>query len=249
MAKVMYDSVTAADIPDGAQLVGGYVDGDFAWSDEDWARFPSQTHVKIATQPGTVGADVYDVEFGALTIDQAVQSVRTDRENGHYPSVYVDRANWSEARVKFIGAGMSEPPWWVADWTGSNHLVDGSAATQYANPDTSGGHFDISQTIDNWPSRPVIEPPNEPQPTGDAEVQASAAIVRLAGGHGWIPSPVPAADVVSVILADENPEAVGRYDGLPTLDGVADQASADAPNGAIVVHGPDGTFGVTIWHI
>ena len=41
--RLMYDSVTAVDIPPGSDLVAGYIDGaNSKWSDADWQRFPGR---------------------------------------------------------------------------------------------------------------------------------------------------------------------------------------------------------------
>lgn len=70
--RLMYDSTTASDIPADAEIVAGYVDGRYAWSDADWARFPNAVKVRISVF-GSLDADVLDVEpSDATPADAAV---------------------------------------------------------------------------------------------------------------------------------------------------------------------------------
>ena len=50
--RIMYDAVTAANIPVDAQIVAGYVGGNsYTWSPADWARFPrAQGHHRHARE-------------------------------------------------------------------------------------------------------------------------------------------------------------------------------------------------------
>jgi hypothetical protein len=150
--RTMYDSTTAADIPAGAQMVGGYVDGKYAWTPADWARFPNATHVKIAvfatTNDGTVG----DREQGDMTEADLVTWVRMRRAAGVDPTGYCSESNWPACRAAFAAAGEPEPHWWVASYPGAGAVIPaGAVAHQYADPITSGGHWDLSAVADYWP--------------------------------------------------------------------------------------------------
>lgn len=69
----------------------------------------------------------------------------------------------------------------------------------------------------------------------------------VSGGHGWAASPVAAARVVNVIVDDENPDVVKRYDNVPIFVARATQPGPDSPNGALVfAGGADGTYGATV---
>ena len=163
----MYDSTNPDDIPATAEIVAGYVDGAFVWPATGWARFAGATHVTIAVDPAT-WADVLDVETGnPATPATSVAWVSTMRLHGRIPTIYCNRSSWPTLRAAFTAAGVGEPGWWVAEWTGSEHTIAGTVAVQYANPDTSGGHYDLSTTVPGWPSAPVPTPtPPQPVPGG-----------------------------------------------------------------------------------
>jgi len=46
--RTCYDAIHPANIPTNAQMVAGYVDGRYAWSAADWARFPHSVKARIA---------------------------------------------------------------------------------------------------------------------------------------------------------------------------------------------------------
>jgi hypothetical protein len=150
--RTMYDSTTAADIPAGAQMVGGYVDGKYAWTPADWARFPNATHVRIAVFATTNDGVVGDREQGDMTEAQLVTWVRMRRAAGVDPTGYCSESNWAACRAAFAAAGEPEPHWWVASYPGAGAVIPaGAVAHQYADPITSGGHWDLSAVADYWP--------------------------------------------------------------------------------------------------
>jgi hypothetical protein len=96
----------------------------------------------------------------------------------------------------------------------------------------------------------VAPPPAPPKIYPGDNVQAVNTTVTIgANGKGWVPSPVPAAKVVSCPIADENPDVVGRYDNVPTWVGTATQPGPSSPNGALTFEGTPGTYGITIWSV
>lgn len=167
MTRSMADSVTARDIPVGKfDLVAGYVDGLYKWSDADWALHASSQHVRI-TVLGTVdGADVADVENGDLTPDEAAAWAARVIYAGRTPALYFSRSAFGAVNAAMVAAGINPSQWtvWAADWTGSPHILPGTYATQWADPAYgSGGHFDVSLVTDYWPG---IDPtPQPPAPT------------------------------------------------------------------------------------
>lgn len=149
---LMYDSTTAADIPADAQLVAGYVDGAFAWSEADKARFPK--FVSISATGGSL-ADFWDCENGDFSVWQAAQQVRANMGTGIYCSLSLAE---SVARaLAALDIAQGDRLLWVADWTGEPHMpaVPGATvvACQYANPATSGGHYDLSVVTDEFMTR------------------------------------------------------------------------------------------------
>jgi len=71
---------------------------------------------------------------------------------------------------------------------------------------------------------------------------------------GWIASPVPAYQIVSVIVQAVNPEMAGddTFD-IPEFLGIATEPAPGSPNGAVLFGGGEGIrtkfpYGVTIWY-
>lgn len=150
--RTMYDSVSPGAIPVTAQLVAGYVDGRYAWSAADWARFPNSTHVRIAVFPSTNDGVVLDVEPGDATPVQAPGWVQMRRAAGVDPTVYCSLTDWPAVRRAFAAAGVPEPHYWIAAYPGNGTaLYDGAVAHQYADPPGSGGNYDLSAVADFWP--------------------------------------------------------------------------------------------------
>lgn len=151
----MHDSTTASDIPADAVAVGGYIDGAFKWSDEDWARFPGAIKRRIAVFPGTNDGDILDCERGDATPGQCPGWIRMRQASGlAVPVIYTMPSN--EAAVRAACEGLTYELW-VADPAprgmapGTPHFYPGSIATQYAWPEYgSGGHFDLSLCSGDW---------------------------------------------------------------------------------------------------
>jgi hypothetical protein len=145
MPRTMYDSVTPAAIPAGADLVAGYGNGAYKWSPADWARFPHAAHVRIdVLGSDPEGCGVLDVEPGDATPQTAPAWVRKRQAHGFRAVIYTALAN--VAAVQAACHGISHIGYWVADWTGSPHHVDipGLIAVQYRN--TPG--YDVSAVYD-----------------------------------------------------------------------------------------------------
>jgi hypothetical protein len=147
----MYDSTTATDIPVSAQIVGGYVDGLYRWSDADWARFPNAVKVRIAVFRPTDDGHVLDVESGNATPAESVDWVLMRRAAGMDPSVYMNESTWPQVRQAFQARGVAEPHYWVAIWDNVPEFIAGAVAKQYANSSQAGGHYDLSEVADFWP--------------------------------------------------------------------------------------------------
>jgi hypothetical protein len=70
--RMMFDAVTPENIPKDAEIVGGYLNGRYAWSAADWARFPHAMHVRISVRAAFLDGHVLDVErVGHHHIDMA----------------------------------------------------------------------------------------------------------------------------------------------------------------------------------
>lgn len=167
----LYDSVSASAIPTTAQVVAGYVDGLYRWSDADWARFANAQKVRIAVFPSTNDGFVLDVEDGDATPSEAPGWVKMRRAAGvTNATIYCSRSVVPSVLAAFDAQGVARPLIWDADWTGAPHLNPGSVATQYANPPSSGGDFDLSMTDGTWPATTPPIPP-APHPDGPTTLQ------------------------------------------------------------------------------
>jgi hypothetical protein len=135
----MYDAVTPGNIPTSAQVVAGYIDGDYAWSSEDWNKFPNAEKVLI-TVTGSLIGNVADVENGDMTPEQAPEWIRAKQSAGRRGvTIYCNRATlgsvWQACRGHCYYI-------WVADWSGSPHAIGGTVATQYSNVNNA---YDMSR--------------------------------------------------------------------------------------------------------
>lgn len=212
----MYDSVTPDQIPTDAPIVGGYIDGLYAWTNAEWTRFPNAVHVRIVVNPDNNDGDVYDCETGNGTPDDAPRWVAARRTAGHpYPVVYCDRSLWPAVQTAFVTQHVTPPGYWIAEWTGTPHLIPGADAVQYANPGfaaAEGRNVDVSEVY-SGPWLTPVTPPSPPQPrqleitnpymAGDdvravqthvgAGVdgiygpQTAAAVIRWQNLHGLVP--------------------------------------------------------------
>lgn len=186
----MYDSVTASDIPTTAEMVAGYVDGRYAWSEADWGRFPNARKVRIAVSASTNDGDVLDVENGDATPAQAVGWAKMRRAAGiSQPTCYVNRSNQGAVEEAFAAANEAPPTFWVATLDGTQlPLVNGVVACQYSGSNTSGGHYDLSTTVDGWPvggGAPAPAPAPAPAaPGGEVTVKSGDTMSGIAQAHG-----------------------------------------------------------------
>lgn len=170
MARTMYDSVTASDIPQDADMVAGYVDGPYAWSPDDWGSFDHATVVHISINPHHDAGDVLDVEQGDARPSQAPNWVQKRRRAHVDPVVYCSANLWPAVRDVFDKTDVSPPHWWVADWTGHPHVPAGAVACQYASAEQVGHHYDLSRVTSGWPDHG--NPPRHhrtPRPDRDAQ--------------------------------------------------------------------------------
>ena len=138
----MYDSVTPSAIP-GGKAVATYADGPYAAS-------PAALHGHHVTWIDTNGTDpkgatVLDVEPGDATPAGAATwaAQRLDTHPHSTAVIYTMRSEWAAAQTSIAGLPhwqQHHVRWWIADPTGTPHIVPGSDATQWY----WGTHYDIS---------------------------------------------------------------------------------------------------------
>lgn len=152
MTRMMHDSVTVADIPSSATMVAGYMDGKFQTVAALQRQFPSAQLVTI-TVLGTPGAHVCDTEPGNIGIAGAARWAANEVKAGRHPTLYCMASQWKDvkAAVREHGLNGHKVSYWVADYDGDATIPRGAVAKQFADPDLSGGHFDLSVVADHWP--------------------------------------------------------------------------------------------------
>lgn len=172
--RLMYDSTNGHDIPRHAEMVAGYVDGNYVWGDDEWNRFPSAVKVRVAVYPSTNDGHALDVEPGnAGPADFAVgQWVINRRAVGIEPAIYCPASWWAAIRNSFNVWGIAQPQYWIARWDSRAALIDGAVAHQYKHGDInlgelhySGGHYDLSVVADFWPGVDGSNPPTSGAPS------------------------------------------------------------------------------------
>lgn len=248
----MYDSIYASALPPtGAAAYAGYVDGH--WPDylAIVQRFPGVPVLSIAVTADD-DADCLDVENGDAVNARGPGWVQRQIARGVWlPCLYTPVGN--AMALLATGVQRTRIRLWTAHWTGVPHLCGPQCgfgltttadATQWTDR-AFHGTCDESLTTADFFGAPTPLPPIANYP--EDHMQAIPITVELAGGHGWVPSPVPAASVVNVTINDENPDVVGRYDGLPSFQGVATQGGPHSENGALMFDGPDGRWGAVVW--
>jgi hypothetical protein len=147
----IYDSVTPSQIPHGHE-VATYADGGYAVS-------PSQVAGKHVLWIDTNGSDpkasALDVEPGDATPSGAAAwaKAKLSADPRGTAIIYTMRSDWAAAKaaVAALPGHMSRHvQWWIADPTGTPHVIPGASATQWY----WGSNYDItSATPGFWTAR------------------------------------------------------------------------------------------------
>ena len=178
--RSMFDSTTAEDIPADAVLVGGYVDGSYAWSDADWARFPNAVKVRIAVFATTNDGDVLDCENGDATPGLCPGWIRMRQAAGlARPTIYCNRSTRPQVEVACSGLAYDL---WISTLDGVEAMDPGAVATQWQGQAQSGQHYDQSLVLDTWMPAP--------SPVPDTEVEPMRVIIQP-NTCEWVPGPGP----------------------------------------------------------
>lgn len=162
--RTMYDGINAdaagiaRDFP-AAQMVAGYLTGQYAWTLAEWGLFPRAAHVTIVTQASVNAGDVLDVEQGDASPAETEGWIGLRKRSGLYrPTVYCSLSVVPAVRQ---GTGPyvlgRDYDLWVADWDGTTAPVYPLAvAKQFKS--TPG--YDVSAVFnDGWPLRSAPVPP------------------------------------------------------------------------------------------
>lgn len=156
MPRLMYDAVTASNIPRNAAMVAGYVDQIrlAPWSQADWNLFPSAVKVQIVKKASSNWGHVLDVEPGDATPAEAPGWVKMRRNSGFStPTIYCNLSTWPSVYNEFKNQGVAQPLYWIAKYDDIKNfpVLNGitAIAKQYHGNDPHG--FDISYVADFWP--------------------------------------------------------------------------------------------------
>jgi hypothetical protein len=144
----IYDSVTPGTIPSG-EVAAVYANGAYATSAAQVTGHHSV--LWIDTDGSDPGANVLDVEPGDASPAGAAKWVR-QRLTAHSDTVaivYTMMSDWQQVKHEMaaLPAGMrSKVRYWIADPTGTPHVVAGASATQWS----WGDNYDISTANPNF---------------------------------------------------------------------------------------------------
>ena len=169
------------------EAVAGYIDGLYRWPAEAWASFPGIPHVTI-TVLGIHGARVCDCETGDLSSGAAAAWAVGELWSLRRPTIYCNRSTWPQVIAALAGLKVtpSQVDWWIADPTGTPHLIEGTVATQYAWHQLGqvAANVDLSLCAPGWPVSitPVTPPVSTPAPPARP---ATVAIMDYAPGNGY----------------------------------------------------------------
>jgi hypothetical protein len=162
--RILRDSTNGFDIPQGTPMVGGYVDGIFKWSDQEWAFHSGSKKVRIACFSGTNDGDVGDVETGDMQPWEFPGWANMRLHSGKiFVVAYVNRSNRPviESSLRSSGLTGSQVGLWIATDDGTQFVPQGSypvMGVQYANPLITGHHYDESFVADYWQGVDVMNP-------------------------------------------------------------------------------------------
>jgi hypothetical protein len=157
----MYDGIKTdareiAKIIQPGDLVAYYIDGDYAWTQNEIGLFPNHQHVTITVLGNP--ADVADCETGDMSPFQAAQWVIRQKARGYLrPTVYRSLSVMKDVRDA-TGVLAMGTDWdaWVADYDNNPaNVYPGAAAKQFQN----SSFFDKSEVYDDlWPHRIKLAP-------------------------------------------------------------------------------------------
>lgn len=191
MTLRMYDSVTPADLPAGADAYAGYVNGRYANVAAIRERFPRAHLLSIAVTVGA-DADCLDVEPGDATIPEAPAWVRRQQSRGvSRPVVYISASQAAALEHALSGAGIPRGSYrlWTAHYDAGKHFcgprtcgfgVSQADGTQWFNSDAKG--YDESVLADNFFG--AVPPPRPAPGTSPTEAIVNALPTLRMGSTG-----------------------------------------------------------------
>lgn len=67
MWGIAFDTTTPDVLPVNSPIIGGYINGNFAWAKDDWARFPGAQQLRINVTGIPARGNTLDVERGGAS--------------------------------------------------------------------------------------------------------------------------------------------------------------------------------------
>lgn len=189
MSITMYDAIPEliGRIPAKPQAVAGYVNGRYAWSASDWARFPGAEHLTISVN-SQGNARALDIEAGDAAPEDAPGWLLHHADHSHgLPVLYCSASAVASvlAALTTHGIGRGSVLIWSAHYGKGKHIcgpktcgfpqADGTQHTDTAGP--GGSDLDESLLSDRFFAKPP------PPPHGKANFHGS---YDLATGHWTI---------------------------------------------------------------
>lgn len=130
----MYDSVTPTNILNHdatPEMVAGYANGRYAWTQEEWDLFPNALKVRIAVRANYYDAHVLDCEEGDATPAQCPAWARQRRLMGEVPIIYCNRSTRPLVTAAFDNEETEHPLFWIATASGKETIPDGAIGAQF----------------------------------------------------------------------------------------------------------------------
>jgi hypothetical protein len=172
----MYDAANPSKIPDGS-FVAGYVNGAYAWTAEEWARFGQHLGIDVTgtaplmsnvldVEPGNLGtAESGDDQVWTKLLAAAVAWARVRVAHHLSVTLYVEGSRFSTLAAGMQEAGIAAR-YWVADWGMTQDDAETKVGGPIAAVQFQGGTdapYDLSVAADDW--FPPASPPR-PELTG-----------------------------------------------------------------------------------
>jgi hypothetical protein len=148
----MRDSNEPGSIPiHGTELVAGYINGKYAWTQENFDRFRGIPHIFIDIFGDNPHAGVLDVEPQCAKVEDAPPWVKARKAllpDAHTPVIYCNRSTLTPLFNAMAAAGLHvvhDFRLWIATLDGTRKVADmtGVVAVQYkrARNQDKNGHF------------------------------------------------------------------------------------------------------------
>lgn len=187
LTLTMVDAVDVSALPDTSTVIGVYVDPP-PYINTIVAvrtRFPNAKLVTI-TASGVPGAQIGDCESGNMDPAQLAQWDADELAVGRTPTNYSSLSTVPQIVncLRQLNIDPTHVNWFPADWpapgeSATPHLATLSTGTvtlpvvgtQYANPPSSGGDYDLSLALASWLY------PNIPPIPGDPNMSALSVVI------------------------------------------------------------------------